>query len=206
MHLNKWQSLHFLGNVSTIRKQLIVSLGCIDQVVHHQKQVNGGYLGRVEPLEAPNLERRALRTSAASYITLSLHDHPPTILTACASFCDLDSLRQLLHCWSWYKEVDCQRREKGRLCCCGSLLCPMAGIPRIREPLWTKLGQQEERPKGEEHNRGGGSSLLSSSPSILLETGISRDFAIEYNWSDSDYKQSISNFWSWLLSNFSTVS
>ena len=102
MHLNKWQSLHFLGNVSTIRKQLIVSLGCIDQVVHHQKQVNGGYLGRVEPLEAPNLERRALRTSAASYITLSLHDHPPTILTACASFCDLDSLRQLLHCWSWW--------------------------------------------------------------------------------------------------------
>ena len=98
MHLNKWQSLHFLGNVSTIRKQLIVSLGCIDQVVHHQKQVNGGYLGRVEPLEAPNLERRALRTSAASYITLSLHDHPPTILTACAAFCDLDSLRQLLHC------------------------------------------------------------------------------------------------------------
>ena len=97
-HLNKWQSLHFLGNVSTIRKQLIVSLGCIDQVVHHQKQVNGGYLGRVEPLEAPNLERRALRTSAASYITLSLHDHPPTILTACASFCDLDSLRQLLNC------------------------------------------------------------------------------------------------------------
>ena len=94
----KWQSLHFLGNASTIRKQLIVSLGCIDQVVHHQKQVNGGYLGRVEPLEAPNLERRALRTSAASYITLSLHDHPPTILTACASFCDLDSLRQLLHC------------------------------------------------------------------------------------------------------------
>ena len=30
--------------------------------------------------------------------------------------------------------------------------CPMAWIPRIREPLWTKLGQQEERPKGEEHN------------------------------------------------------
>ena len=170
MHLNKWQSLHFLGNVSTIRKQLIVSLGCIDQVVHHQKQVNGGYLGRVEPLEAPNLERRALRTSAASYITLSLHDHPPTILTACASFCDLDSLRQLLHCWSW-RGGWLPKKGKGK-----TLLLWLSGIPRTREPLWTKLGQQEERPKGEEHNRGGGSSLLSSSPSILLETGFSRDF------------------------------
>ena len=115
MHLNKWQSLHFLGNVSTIRKQLIVSLGCIDQVVHHQKQVNGGYLGRVEPLEAPNLERRALRTSAASYITLSLHDHPPTILTACASFCDLDSLRQLLHCWSWWGDWLPKKRKRETL-------------------------------------------------------------------------------------------
>ena len=153
MHLNKWQRLHFLGNVSTIRKQLIVSLGCIDQVVHHQKQVNGGYLGRVEPLEAPNLERRALRTSAASYITLSLHDHPPTILTACASFCDLDSLRQLLHCWSWWGDWLPKKRKRGDSVVVA--LCPMAWIPRTREPLWTKLGQQEERPKGEEHNRGG---------------------------------------------------
>ena len=129
---------------ATIRKQLIVSLGCIDQVVHHQKQVNGGYLGRVEPLEAPNLERRALRTSAASYITLSLHDHPPTILTACASFCDLDS--QLLHCWSW-RGGWLPKNGKGE-----TLLLWLSGIPRTREPLWTKLGQQEERPKGEEHN------------------------------------------------------
>ena len=133
---------------ATIRKQLIVSLGCIDQVVHHQKQVNGGYLGRVEPLEAPNLERRALRTSAASYITLSLHDHPPTILTACASFCDLDSLRQLLHCWSWWGG-SLPKKRKGETLLLW-LPVPWLGFPRIREPLWTKLGQQEERPKGEE--------------------------------------------------------
>ena len=60
--------------------------------------------------------------------------------------------------------------------------CPMAWIPRIREPLWTKLGQQEERPKGEEHNT-----------IVIITINITRDrlqsagiFAIEYNRSDSD--------------------
>ena len=166
MHLNKWQSLHFLGNVSTIRKQLIVSLGCIDQVVHHQKQVNGGYSGGVEPLEAPNLERRALRTSAASYITLSLHDYPPTILTACASFCDLDSLRQLLHCWSWWGG-SLPKKRKGETLLLW-LPVPWLGSPEFASPCGQNLGNKRKGQKARS------TTLLSSSPSILLETGFSQ--------------------------------
>ena len=152
MHLNKWQSLHFLGNVSTIRKQLIVSLGCIDQVVHHQKQVNVGYLGGVEPLEAPNLERRALRTSAASYITLSLHDHPPTILTACASFCDLDSLRQLLHCWSWWGG-SLPKKRKGETLLLW-LPVPWLGSPEFASPCGQNLGNKRKGQKARSTTEG----------------------------------------------------
>ena len=168
MHLNKWQSLHFLGNVSTIRKQLIVSLGCIDQVVHHQKQVNGGYLGRVGPLEAPNLERRALRTSAASYITLSLHDHPPTILTACASFCDLDSLRQLLHCWSWWGG-SLPKKRKGETLLLW-LPVPWLGSPEFASPCGQNLGNKRKGQKARSTTEGGGFITI-----VIITINITRD-------------------------------